>query len=156
MAAKNSCIYIQYTYFWLKQKLHCVIYVRTFLSRNKCMERRLTANKALERVLDYAYSSGEESEIEEDFQFPLPVPFSDDESFTLPGSPTSVVNSYAPLLQAAGTCARVATSMAVPILPEAAPPTSPAGMSSAQTNRGAGVCSRTTNKFICMYMIVNM
>ena len=43
------------------------------------------ANEALERVLGnqhYAYSSGEESKIEEDSQFPLPVAFSDDESLT--------------------------------------------------------------------------
>ena len=108
------------------------------------MERRLTANEALERVLDYAYSSGEESEIEEDSQLPLPVAFSDDESFTPLGSPTpgTVVNSYAPSLQTAGTAAarvRETTSMAAPILPEAAPPTPPAGMSSAQTSREAGV-----------------
>ena len=110
------------------------------------MERRLTANEALERVLEdqnYAYSSGEESEIEEDSQFPLPVAFSDDESFTPPGSPTPVVNSYAPSLQTASTAAARAgygiTSMAAPTLPEAAPPTPPAGTSSAQTSRGAGV-----------------
>ena len=109
------------------------------------MERRLTANEALVRVLDNAYSSGEESEIEEDSQFPLPVAFSDDESFTPPGSPTPpyVVNSYAPSLQTAGSAAaRVeyeTTSMAAPILPEAAPPTPPTGMSAAQTSRRAGV-----------------
>ena len=59
MAAKNSCIYIQYTYFWLVQKFYCVIYVRKSLSLNISMERRLMANEALERVLDdqnYAYS----------------------------------------------------------------------------------------------------
>ena len=107
------------------------------------MQRRLTANEALERVLDYAYSSGEESEIEEDSQFPLPVAFSDDESLTPPGSPTPglVVNSYAPSLHTAAARVRVGyetTSMAAPILPEAAPPTPPAGMSSAQTRTGLG------------------
>ena len=93
------------------------------------MERRLAANEALECVLDdqnYTYSSGEESKIEEDSQFPLPVAFSDDESFT---PPTPVVNSYAPSLQTASTAAALAgygiTSMAAPTLPEAAPPTPP-------------------------------
>ena len=142
MAAKNSCIYAQYTYFWLVQKFYCVTYACTSLSLNMSMERRLTAYEALERVLEdqkYAYSSGEESEIEEDPQFPLPVVFSDNESFTPLGSPTPVVNSYAPSLQTAAAREYETTSMAVPTLPEAAPPTPPAGMSSVQTSTGAGL-----------------
>ena len=57
------------------------------------MSARLTAGEALECVLNDDYSSGEESSIEEDPQFPLPVAFSDDESLTPPVSP--VRNSHA-------------------------------------------------------------
>ena len=109
------------------------------------MERRLTAGEALEHVLgnpDDAYSSADESEIDEDPHFPLPVAYSDDES---PGSPAhaGVVNyTYAPSLQTTSTCTAAAcasTSMAVPTLLAAAPPTPPAGTNPTQAQRGAGV-----------------
>ena len=50
------------------------------------MARRLTVSEALQSVFELDVSS-DESELEEDPRFPLPVTFSDDETFSPPASP---------------------------------------------------------------------
>ena len=50
------------------------------------MARRLTVSEALQSVFELDVSS-DESELEEDPRFPLPVAFSDDETFSPPASP---------------------------------------------------------------------
>ena len=57
------------------------------------MARRLTASEALKSVFELDASWGDESEIEEDPQFPLPTIFSDDES---PDSPVHIHTSASP------------------------------------------------------------
>ena len=50
------------------------------------MARRLTVSEALQSVFELDVSS-DESQLEEDPRFPLPVAFSDDETFSPPASP---------------------------------------------------------------------
>ena len=50
------------------------------------MARRLTVSEALQSVFELDVIS-DESELEEDPRFPLPVAFSDDETFSPPASP---------------------------------------------------------------------
>ena len=50
------------------------------------MARRLTVSEALQSVFELDVTS-DESELEEDPRFPLPVAFSDDETFSPPASP---------------------------------------------------------------------
>ena len=108
------------------------------------MERLLTAGEALEHVVgntDDPYSSADESEIDEDPQFPLPEAYSDDESQG-PGSPAQVgvVNTHAPTLQTASMCtaAACATTSSTSMAALAAAPSTPSA-GTGSTQRGTGV-----------------
>ena len=83
LATDISCLILQH--FTVKKLIHSVYNS----SLPRVMARRLTASEALQSVFELDASSGDESEIEEDPQFPLPTIFSDDESFDSAGQPSS-------------------------------------------------------------------
>ena len=86
LATDISCLTLQL--FTVKKLIHSV----HNSSLPRVMARRLTASEALQSVFELGASSGHESEIEEDPQFPLPTIFSDDESLTPPDSPVRSSN----------------------------------------------------------------
>ena len=83
MAAKISC-------HWLPMVISVILTAHTLCGlciHIQTMSGRLSLGEALECILNDNYSSGEESNTTEDPQFPLPVAFSNNESFTLPVIP---------------------------------------------------------------------
>ena len=87
MAANTSCCWLPLVILTFHTLGDLAYYARV-------MSGRLTVVEALECILNNNCSSGEESSIEEDPQFPLPVAFSDDESLTPPVSPVRSSNSH--------------------------------------------------------------
>ena len=125
------------------------------------MARRLTVSEALQSVFELDVSS-DESELEEDPRFPLPVAFSDDETFSPPASPgpagfvaystppRSSVPVLVPAVENASASVSPTTSPTLPVrsrpcphLMETSPTQSvppPHGRGHDSTNDGCGVC----------------
>ena len=80
LATDISCLTLQL--FMVKKLIHSV----HNSSLPRVMARRLTASEALQSVFELDASSGDESEIEEDPQFPLPTIFSVVDSAGQPSS----------------------------------------------------------------------
>ena len=158
MAAKISC-------HWLLVVISTVILtvhtLRGVCIHIQAMSGRLSLGEALECVLNDDYSSGEESNITEDPQFPLPVAFSDDESFTppvsrRPGSPfvttgaNASITSMSTVATGSPTQSTSMSTVATGSPTQSAPPLSRSG-------RAAGKTSSMQNMYklcIKIFMII--